>query len=335
MFSIWKILFVIVLFFWFIWFFKFAKHHPRNIDLVAKKDYWGVTFSTKFTKEMGLDWRDVYSDMLEDLQVKNIRLPIYWDQIEKEEGSFDFAVYDEILNIGEEHDVNFIVNIGSRLPRWPECHMPDWLDENDKNERESKTLKMFKVVINRYKDRDNISSWQVENEPLLNTFGECPKGDENFLRREVAYVKALDDSRPIIISATGELSTWRKEVKIGDIFGTTMYRVVWNPWFGYFRYPYPEWYYTIKAGILGLPKSSAIISELQAEPWVPHGTLANLSYEEWNKSFDPRQFEANAQYAINVDFKQAYFWGVEWWYFQKERGNDEYWNIARSLFRNN
>lgn len=333
MFSIWKIIFLLVLVFWAIWFLKFAKHHPRNVDLdMAKEDYWGVTFSPKFAEELGMDWRDVYMAIIEDLRVKNIRLPIYWDQIEKEEGTYDFAIYDEILDIGEQHDVNFILNIGSRLPRWPECHTPDWLDDNDKIARETNTLKMLKVVINRYKDRDSVVWWQVENEPLLNTFGECPNGDEDFLRREVAYVKTLDD-RPIIISATGELSTWRKEVTIGDMFGTTMYRVVWNSWFGYFRYPYPEWFYNFKADILGLSKDKAIISELQAEPWVPHGTLASLSYDEWNKSFDIKQFEANLQYAINVDFRQAYLWGVEWWYLQKERGIDEYWKLARQIFR--
>lgn len=331
MFNIWKIIFIIVLVFWLIWFLKFAKHYPRNIDLESKPDYWGITFSPKFAEELGMNWKDVYMAIIQDLGVKNIRLPIYWDQIEKEEGSYDFSIYDEILDIGAEHDVQFIVNIGSRLPRWPECHIPEWL-EDDKQVRETKTLQMFDVVISRYKNRDNIKWWQVENEPLLDTFGECPKGDEDFLRKEVAYVKTLDD-RPIIISATGELSTWRKEVGIGDIFGTTMYRVVWNSWFGYFRYPYPASFYNLKADMLGLPKERAIISELQAEPWVPHGTLANLSYEEWNRSFDIDQFKANLQYAINVDFKQAYLWGAEWWYFQKQRGIDDYWKLARQIFR--
>lgn len=330
--SIWKILFLLVLVFWLVWFLKFAKHYPREINLQAKDDYWGVTFSPKFAEELGLDWRQVYQATIEDLKVKNIRLPIYWDQIEKEEGFYDFEIYDEILDRGAKNDVKFILSIGSRLPRWPECHTPSWLEHYDESVRQRKTLQMLKVVVNRYKDRSNVVWWQVENEPLLDTFGECPKSNEDFLRQEVALVKALDD-RNVIISATGELSTWRKEVKIGDIFGTTMYRVVWNPWFGYFRYPYPDWFYNFKANILGLTRNRTIISELQAEPWVPHGTLADLSYDEWNKSFDPEQFKANLQFAINVDFRQAYLWGVEWWYMQKERGIDDYWVIARQIFR--
>ena len=38
-------------------YFKFAKHHPDKIDLNAPSDYWGITFSTKVCKEMGLDWK--------------------------------------------------------------------------------------------------------------------------------------------------------------------------------------------------------------------------------------------------------------------------------------
>ena len=40
------------------------------------------------------------------------------------------------------------------------------------------------------------------------------------------------------------------------------------------------------------------------------------------------------QFAINVGFKQIYLWGVEWWYLQKQSGHPEYWNLAKSVFRN-
>jgi len=45
------------------------------------------------------------------------------------------------------------------------------------------------------------------------------------------------------------LSSWRKEWDIGDIFGTTMYRVVWNNLMGYFRYPLPASFYKFKANL--------------------------------------------------------------------------------------
>lgn len=315
-----------------LWYLKFAKHYPSNINLNnTKEDYWAVTFSKKLCGEIGLDWKEVYGAMLDDLNVKYIRIPIYWDDIEAEKGKYDFSDYDYIFDEGKKRGVKFVANIGWRLPRWPECHAPSWAYSMGVEDIKNQTLIMIDHVVSEYRDRDEIVMWQVENEPLLNTFGICPDGDEAFLRREVKLVKELD-KRPILITASGELSSWRREWDIGDKFGTTMYRVVWNPIFGYFRYPIPAGFYKFKASFLKLHPENMIISELQAEPWVPNGTLKDLKPNESNKSFNLQQFKANLQYAINSDLNQCYLWGVEWWYLHKLNGNPEYWNLAKSLF---
>lgn len=317
------------------WYFKFAKHYPHNLDLQAKDNFWGVTYSPEFATYLGLDWREAYLAILDDLQVKNIRLPIYWEMIEPQEGEYDFTDYDYMLNEGEKHGVSFIANIGWRLPRWPECHAPVWLNQAGEATIQAKAIPMLQMIIERYKNRPSIIAWQVENEPLLDWFGECPRGDKDFLQKETSFVKSLDPSRPIIVSASGELSTWRSESKVADIFAATMYRVVWNRWFGYFRYPFPSWFYVAKAKLLGLDKNDVIISELQTEPWAPSGKLLDLSPAEFDKSFNLEQFKANLQFAIKVDFKQAYLWGVEWWYLEKQRGNPAYWDLAKTLFNPN
>jgi hypothetical protein len=323
----------IILIYYSFWFLKFAKHYPSHIDLKAKPDYWGITYSRKFADEMKLNWKDVYIAILDDLKVKNIRIPVYWDDIEKSKGIYDFSDYDYIFNEGKKRDVKFVINIGWRLPRWPECHAPAYLRGKSIDEYQQGTMDEVREIVNRYKTRSDVIAWQVENEPLLDVFGICPKSDIIFLKREVKLVRNLD-TRPIIISGSGELSSWRQEGKIGDIFGTTMYRVVWNPMFGYFRYPIPSWFYKFKGNFAGLNTNKMIISELQAEPWVPKGTLADMSFKEVDKSFDIEQFRANLQFAINADLNKAYLWGVEWWYYQKSVGNSEYWDLAKSIFNN-
>lgn len=326
--KVWILLIVLV---FGVWWIKFAKHHPHRINLEAKENFWGITYSPKFAEELGLNWQDTYIAILDDLQVKNIRMPIYWDVIEKSEGSFDFSVYDYIFAEGKKRNVKFIANIGWRLPRWPECHAPEWAKDKDVETIQNKTIVAMKEIIERYQDRDEIVAWQVENEPLLDWFGECPQGDEEFLKKEVSFVRSIDN-RPIIISASGELSSWSKEIKLADVFGTTMYRVVWNPWFKYFRYPLPAWFYKVKLYSQGKNTDQAIVSELQAEPWVPNGTLADLEYQEYKKSFDIDQFKANLQFAINVDFKQTYLWGVEWWYLKYQQGDTQYWDLGKEIF---
>jgi len=330
-----KMFWILGLILFLFWFFKIATHYPRQIDLKAKEDFWGLTYSPKFASQIGLNWQEVYLAILDDLAVKNIRIPIYWDQIESVEGEYDFSQYDYIFDQGKTRNVKFIANIGLRLPRWPECHAPSWLDKSDRNLSKRKTITMLNKAVEHFKGREEIVAWQVENEPLFDWFGQCPKGDKEFLKKEIDFVKSLDDSRPIIISASGELASWEEEGKIADIFGTTVYRVVWNKWFKYIHYPIPAWYYRLKARFYGIDTNRAIIAELQTEPWVPEGTLENLDFTEYDKSFSLAQFKANLQFAINVDFKQTYLWGVEWWYVQKNKGNPQYWDLARSVFKNN
>lgn len=322
----------VILLFGLVYVFKIAKHFPKKIDLKHQENFFGVTFSKKYAEEIGLDWKMAYIDILDELQVKQIRIPVYWDQIEKKPGEYDFSEYDFLIKEGEKRDVEIILNFGMRVARWPECHFPDWIDQSNIEKLQSDTLKMLNATVNHFKQYQSIVYWQVENEPLLDSFGVCPDSDIDFLKTEVELVKKIDD-RPVIISATGELSFWKEETKIADTFGTTMYRVVNNPWFGYIRYPYTSRFYQLKSKMAGIDSQDVFIIELQAEPWVDKQTLTNSFSIEYKKSFNIEQFKANVQFAIDTGFKKAYLWGVEWWYFQdKVMRNSDYWNFAKTLF---
>ncbi|MCX6795534.1 MAG: beta-galactosidase [Candidatus Falkowbacteria bacterium] len=311
---------------------KVARNFPSKIDLKHKNDFFGVTFSKKFCGELGLDWKEVYAASLKELQVKQIRIPIYWDDLEKTEGAYDFTDYDYLVSEGQKEGAKFIISMGRRVPRWPECHSPAWLNTKSAVAQQVATLKMVTAVTEHYKKNPSVVYWQVENEPFLGSFGVCPVFDENFFRMEVERVRNLDN-RKIIVTGSGELGWWREEASIGDYFGTTMYRVVYNSWFGFLRYPVPaEVFYNLKAKILGVPKAKLMVIELQAEPWVPEGSMMYLTQKEIDKSMSVDQFKANLQGAINLDFSKTYLWGVEWWYWQKKYGNPEYWQIAAKLF---
>ncbi|MBN2854495.1 hypothetical protein JXK06_03125 [Patescibacteria group bacterium] len=311
---------------------KVANYYPREINLEVKPGHFGVTFSTKYSTELDLDYKEVYSAMLSELKVKNIRIPIYWDEIEKEKGVFDFSVYDYLIEEGEKYDAKFIISLGRRVPRWPECHSPAWLGKLEGDEVELATLTLTRKIVERYKDRTSVEYWQVENEPFLGTFGVCPPLNEKLLKQQFDLVRLLDD-REIIITSSGELKFWNKEAEIGDIFGSTLYRVVHNHWFGFVRYPMPPAFYRLKGKLAGLSPERLMVLELQAEPWVPEGKIIYLTEKQINKTMSVKQFKANLQYAINLDFRRTYAWGVEWWYWQKLYGNPEYWWIASTIFK--
>ncbi len=312
-------------------FMKIFTNRNNNIKIERNPEFYGVTFSKKYTTEIGLDWRELYLAIIDDLKVENVRLPIYWDEIEIQKNTFDYSDYDYMIAEGAKRNVKFVINIGWRLPRWPECHAPGWTNSESIEEIQARTLLMLEKTVKRYRDNPAILYWQVENEPFLTTFGICPPSDEAFFAEEVALVKSLD-KRPIIVSGPGELSMWKQEAKYGDIFGTTMYRVIWNKYIGYMRYPIPTWFYGLKAWMAGIPAEKRIIAELQAEPWVPQGKIIYLSKSEADYSFDIEQFKLNLQYAQDTKFKKAYLWGVEWWYWQYKHGDKSFWELARTLF---
>lgn len=313
-------------------FMKIFRNQSDSHSIEHHPDFFGVTFSKKYATEIGLNWRELYFAILDDLKVTHLRVPIYWDEIEAEKGFFNYSDYDFMISEGSKRNVKFVINIGWRLPRWPECHAPAWTNQESITDIQKDALVMLEKTVKRYQDNPAILYWQVENEPFLNTFGICPPSDEAFFAKEVALVKSLDE-RPVIVSGPGELNMWRKEAKYGDIFGTTVYRVIWNKVIGYMRYPIPPWFYGFKASLVGIPKDKRIIAELQAEPWVPQGKIIYLSKSEADYSFSLQQFRDNLQYALDTKFKKAYLWGVEWWYWQYKHGDPSFWELARTLFK--
>lgn len=323
---------ILIILFLGVFIFKNPKYFPKNMEEPLPKDFFGITYSKKYATELGLDWKKLYLKILNDLDVKYIRLPVYWDDIEKREGVFDFSDYIFMIEEGEKRGIEFVLNFGMRTPRWPECHVPEWISLHDKEFLQEKTLTMIEKTLKVFQKYNSITHFQVENEPLLNSFGICPKGDYNFLKKEIELVKSIDD-RPIIITATGELSLWSREAELADVFGTTMYRVVHNPYFGYVKYPLFESFYRSKAKALKLEKENVFIVELQAEPWMPLEEILKAKGDEHLKSFSLEQFKANLRFAANTDFARAYLWGVEWWYFRDIVAEDSsYLDFAKEIF---
>ena len=301
---------------------------PRREDV-----QYGVTFSKPFAEHLGLDWQETYLALLDDAGAKRVRLSSYWTEIEAERDSYSFEDLDWQIEEAEKRGVKVVLSLGQKQPRWPECHIPEWAEKLNKYERQEELIGKITKVVERYKYKENIVAWQVENEPFL-AFGECPKLDKNFLDREISLVRSLD-SRPIIISDSGELGTWYSAAKRADILGTTLYRIVWNGHLGYVHYPIASISYRIKAAIImyitGVEK--IIIVELQAEPWGPK-MIIDTPLEEQYKSMSPEQFRENIEYVKKIEFSEAYLWGGEWWYWLKtKKGDDRIWEEAKIVFR--
>lgn len=318
---------------WTGWYIKLAGHHLSLDRDSIPPNFWGATYSKKYALELGLDWQETYRAILDDLKIRSLRLPIYWDDIEKKEGLFDFSEYDWMLDEAAARGVSVIPVVGRRQPRWPECHEPAWTESLSPTDTDARHLAMSKITIDHLRHRGEIVSWQLENEYFLPWFGECPKANIDLLKEEIAYLRSVD-ARPILLTESGEFNTWRKASRFSDILGTTMYRVVWNEHLGYMRMPWPAWWYRAKAALIRRPLERAVVAELQAEPWpAQFKKVTEIDTKEASKSFSLQQLETNSELARRTGFTQAYFWGVEWWYWLKVNGDDSFWNEGKNIIQ--
>ncbi len=301
----------------------------------AKQISWGLNYSILQAEFLGLDWKKNYLEVLKDFRPRVLRIPVYWQRIEPKEGQFDFADYDYLLEESQKAGAKVILVLGRKQPRWPECHEPQWVKNLEFRMQNEELLKYISEAVLRYKDWETVSAWQIENEPFFEYGPDCPKIVKDFYRQELALVKSLD-SRPIIVTDSGEKGAWLPVAfSGGEIFGSTMYRKVYHHLKKkYIQYPVPPALYRFKAGAVktfsGVRRFIGV--ELQAEPWF----VTNPYKTPWaiqEQLMNPQIFSEYVDYASRVGFAESYLWGVEWWYWAKREGHPEMWEAAKALFQ--
>ena len=299
---------------------------------------YGVSFSTLQAEHLGLDWREVYSALLNDLKARNLRIPAYWQRTESSRDAYDWRELDFQLEMAETRGARVVLAVGRRLPRWPECHIPQWAQDLSWEGQKIELREYITAVVQRYKGNSAIQYWQVENEPYLKAFAfdHCGPLDEEFLKEEIALVHSLD-ARPVLLTDSGNLGKWVGPYKNGDSFGTSLYLYFWNPELGQFKTKLPALIYRLKERSMEIffgPKKTFLI-ELSLEPWLVEPTQ-DASLESQLSRMDIDKFHEVIEYARKTSFDTQYLWGVEWWYYLKEKHqHPEFWDAAKMIYAQN
>ena len=310
------------------------------IFLLAQKDkpdkiIYGMSFNTMYAKELGLDWKETYDAIIDELGVRHVRLAAHWPMIEPIDDVYNFTELDYQIAKAEQVGADVVLAVGRRLPRWPECHVPGWAASLTETERQEQILSYTTVVIERYKNSPAVTYWQIENEPYLEVFAKehCGEFDEAFFEREVEHFRSLDDTRPFLITDSGNLGTWIGPYKHADAFGTSVYIHFWNPELGQFKTILPPWFYRAKEGLLELVygKKETMLIELSAEPWLLE-PVTNVDIETQYSRMDLTKLNDILAYAEQTRYEKQYLWGAEWWYWLKTKGHEEMWNRGVELF---
>lgn len=295
---------------------------------------WGVTYSPLIVEDLKMDPDETYRAIIEDLKPNKIRLVAYWNRIEKFPDQYDFSDLKKQVELADKNNIPMIIAVGRRVPRYPECHAPEWSLKLPKDEQDKKVLQLIERTIKEFDNNKNIVGWQIENEPFLGSFGICPDLDEKLLKKEINLARSLTN-KTILTTESGELSFWVKASKYPDVLGTTLYRtVIINGTNVAINHIFPSWYYRARSNIvklLHINLDEIIVAELQGEPWTTKGII-NSTREDIDRTMSHEQFEKNINFTERVGFSEVYWWGAEWWYYEKKVGDDFYWNRAKQLF---
>ena len=296
---------------------------------------YGVTFSTVMARELSIDPRETYDAIVDDLGVRLIRLPVYWSDIEREDGKFDFSEYDYFFARAEEKGVSVIPVVGRKLPRWPECHIPEWSKSISASEFQKRVEDEIRAVVSRYAKSPAVIRWQIENESFHIYGAGCAdkKISTADIDAEVAIVRSLD-SRPIMLTDSGEQGIWATSLSRAEYLGISTYYQVWNDTLKVVRFPFGPGFYRIKAWLVNqfYPDGKIIVSELQAEPWGPV-LLPHFDLEFQLRLMNEERFREVARRARLAGFEENILWGAEWWYWlKKTQGNSGMWNEAKKVF---
>lgn len=286
----------------------------------------GTTFVPRYAEYYGLEPKEVLRALMEDMGMNQFRLVSYWDDIEKTPGQYDFTELDWQFKMAEDNGAHVSLAIGLRQPRWPECHMPQWAQNEPIEVWQPQLFDFMGQVIDRYKTSPALESYQLENEFFLDAFGICPDFSRQRLIDEFDFVKQKDPFHPIIINRSNNALG----IPIGqpqpDEFGISVYKRVWDKTITkrYFEYPFPAWFYGFLAGLQEIVLGkNMIIHELQAEPWMPEGfNMVESTMEEQNKSMNAERLQDRINYGMATGMKSIDLWGAEWWYWRKVRFND-------------
>jgi hypothetical protein len=330
-----------------------ASEQPRPARPLAV----GFTFSQRQAEYLTLPWDEVFEAAL-DLSPTIIRLGAYWDEIEPYEGVYDWSTLDAQLDRADRQELDVILTVGMKAPRWPEYFLPAWLERrltlddratvSDHEQIRRRTLAFVERVVRRYRDHDAIAYWQVENEPLDAAGPHRWVIGPGFLAREVALVRKLDD-RPVIVTMFVEvnpmlLAPWRQQelrsraamiLNLADVLGLDLYpsrgfRAHGGDW--YFSWPVWMWKSTVTDlhRLAQRMERRAWIMEAQAEPWEP----GRLVYTDapLSRSVNPGGAAAAIRQLRAVGFDTILLWGVEHWYMRRERHQDLVWWNQMLLF---
>jgi hypothetical protein len=290
------------------------------VKSIVDPEKFGVSFSAKQCRNFGISTHDCLFWLCKEAGFQRFRLMSYWNEIEKEQGTYDFSELDTQIEAISAFNGVITLCLGVKQPRWPEYHWPKWAKDLPDHDKTAALLQFIEIVIDRYKNNSTIISWQLENEALLKGFGSNIHIDRKRLRAEYKLVKKLDPTRPLIMSTS---NGWGVPLRqpVPDIVGFSYYPIMYKNG-RYNRTIQKPWLHQLRKFIIErFLRRQVFVHELQLEPWRPTA-IWKMPITEQDKSMNEEQIKNNITAAKKINAYPIDLWGTEWWYWRSQKNND-------------
>ncbi len=293
---------------------------------------FGASFSTKACAQYNLKPEKVLEAALSNLGARRFRLMTYWDEIEQERDVYDFSSIKSQLEIVARYpDAEVSLCIGVRQPRWPECHLPEWVKQLSEDEFEQAALRFVKASLEACASHPSITSFQLENEFYNKGIGLCANYSRPRLIHEFELVRQYAGGRPILMSASNNWSLPLRSPR-PDIIGFSIYRYQHNGTKQTNSVFPATWYRARATALKSLGGVQVICHELQAEPWGEKGT-DQLPLEQQLDLMNAERFNEHVAFALRAGMPTIDLWGLEWWYWLwHDQRKPEMWEAAQAIF---
>ncbi|MBR4462719.1 MAG: beta-galactosidase [Erysipelotrichaceae bacterium] len=164
--------------------------------------YLGVDY---YPEQWGMEHVDEDLDDIVALGANLIRIGDFaWDIFEPEEGHYDFAFFDEVIEKAKQRDLKILMCVpGATVPSWLYQKHPEIMNEDEWGYKQpfgarrghcyandiylDKVYALARKMAEHYRDEENIVAWQVENE--IGHEGSDICYCESCHRKFIAYLK--------------------------------------------------------------------------------------------------------------------------------------------------
>ena len=325
----------------------------------------GISFSPQRAAYLGLDYRVAFK-RLEAMHFRVIRLSTYWDQVDRE----GYDQLDWLMSEARKSHQPVALTVGMKALGWPEFFIPasavpvgglhQGQDVATDSAFREAALSFVDATVDRYRDNPVVVAWQVENEPFNRAGPQRLWIDPDFLRDEIASVRALDGHhRPVIVNAFSHFnlvfdqasarqgfdfrqwlgfdadSAERDGLSVlgrGDVLGLDVYTAIGYQFLGsdHMSHADGDWPDRL-ARVRDLAHKQgklAWITEAQAEPW----ESSDLNYAN-PKSTSPSAIRGIFANLKDAGFTTVLFWGSEYWLWRADQGDTRWVDTIKSILR--